>query len=133
MKVGVVMLRTHLYKFKDDTEYKLYNAFTLDLTDLTYKVISLEPIIKFSPPVDKIVWIQFTRGSSNKIKIQMNDQKIRILGIRDIAQIELGIHNDTPNDRELYLQIMNNYKKQLKIIKGSSRYGGQKNTIRSGI
>ena len=100
------MIDKTLLKFPEGTKYRLYRDCLLDLSGLTFKVISEKPEITFVPPVDKLFWIRFTRSSSNKIKIQFNEQGVRILGIRDIAEIEFDIHRDEPDDIEVYTTII---------------------------
>ena len=101
------MIDKTLHKFQEGTRYRLFNNCLLDLSGLTFKVISDQALIDFYPSVDKIYWIRFTRSSTNKIKSQFNEQGVRILGIRDIAEIEFDIHNDTNNDKALYTIINN--------------------------
>ena len=101
------MIDKTLHKFQEGTRYRLFNNCLLDLSGLTFKVISDQALIDFYPSVGKIYWIRFTRSSTNKIKSQFNEQGVRILGIRDIAEIEFDIHNDTDNDKELYTLINN--------------------------
>lgn len=101
------MIDKTLHKFQEGTTYRLFSNCLLDLSGLTFKVISDQALINFYPSVDKIYWIRFTRSSTNKIKSQFNEQGVRILGIRDIAEIEFDIHNDTDNDKELYTIINN--------------------------
>ena len=101
------MIDKTLHKFQEGTRYRLFNNCLLDLSGLTFKVISDQALIDFYPSVGKIYWIRFTRSSTNKIKSQFNEQGVRILGIRDIAEIEFDIHNDTNNDKELYTIINN--------------------------
>ena len=101
------MIDKILHKFQEGTRYRLFSNCLLDLSGLTFKVISDQAFIDFYPSVDKIYWIRFTRSSTNKIKSQFNEQGVRILGIRDIAEIEFDIHNDTNNDKELYTIINN--------------------------
>lgn len=96
------MIDKTLLKFPEGTTYRLFNHCLLDLSGLTFKVISEHPEMTFIPPVDKLFWIRFTRNSSNKIKIQFNEQGVQILGIRDIAEIEFDIHRDEPNAKEVY-------------------------------
>ena len=101
------MIDNTIHKFQEGIRYRLFNNCLLDLSGLTFKVISDQALIDFHPSVDKIYWIRFTRSSTNKIKSQFNEQGVRILGIRDIAEIEFDIHNDTDNDKELYTIINN--------------------------
>lgn len=91
-----------LYKFPNETYMPFYET-ELNISNLKYKILSTDTRgVNYEPPVDRIVWIKFTKTATQKIKKQIIDKGIRIKGLVDINEIEWDFYNDEPNDIDLY-------------------------------
>ena len=91
-----------IYKFPDETYMPFYET-ELNISNLSYKILSTDTRgVNYEPPVDRIIWIKFTKASTKKLKNEIVAKGIRIKGLVDITEIEWDFYNDELNDKQLY-------------------------------
>ena len=99
-----MLFSSNIYTMEEDSLVKFYE-FELDLTGMKYSVLYNDRGVKYSTPINKIVWIKFTRNSTDKIKKQIVKLGVRIKGLYDVSQIEMDFYNDDSDDELMFNQI----------------------------